>query len=346
MYVQQPKKLLIMNILEILKKYTDEDHRLNQREIGDILKNEYQMPTDRKAIKNNLMNLIDFGYNIEYSENNRTSKKGKEEVMCSDWYLVRDFTDAELRILIDSVLFSKHIPHKQCKDLIAKIEGLSSKYFKAKVKHVYNLPENIPQNKNLFYIIEILDEAIQKGKQVQFKYNKYDIDKKMHPRENSDGTIREYIVNPYQMVATNGKYYLICNYDEHDYIANYRIDRITDIELLDAPVKPVQKLKDAKYGLDLPKHMAEHIYMFTGPSEQVSFRAKRLIVSELFDWFGTDMVFSDATDDEVTVTVKVNLQAMHLWAIQYCRFIKVLSPQNLASTVQDDLKQAIKNYGG
>ncbi len=29
MYSQQPKKMLIMNILDILKKYTDEDHRLS-----------------------------------------------------------------------------------------------------------------------------------------------------------------------------------------------------------------------------------------------------------------------------------------------------------------------------
>ena len=39
MYVKQPKKLLILNILDILRKYTDEDHRLSQKEIADILKN-------------------------------------------------------------------------------------------------------------------------------------------------------------------------------------------------------------------------------------------------------------------------------------------------------------------
>ena len=28
MYVKQPKKLLILNILDILRKYSDEDHRI------------------------------------------------------------------------------------------------------------------------------------------------------------------------------------------------------------------------------------------------------------------------------------------------------------------------------
>ena len=110
MYTKQPKKLLIFNILDILKKYSDADHRLSQKEIEDILKAEYNMVTDRKAIKRNLMNLIDFGYEIEYSEYVRmvpNAKTGEREESCvlSDFYLVREFTDGELRLLIDSLLF-------------------------------------------------------------------------------------------------------------------------------------------------------------------------------------------------------------------------------------------------
>ena len=126
MYTKQPKKLLILNILDILRRCSDADHRLSQKDILDILQSEYDMTADRKAIKRNLMNLIDCGYQLEYSESIRRSKTGEEEVLLTDWYLERDFTDAELRLLIDSLLFSKHIPYSQCKALIGKIEGLSS----------------------------------------------------------------------------------------------------------------------------------------------------------------------------------------------------------------------------
>ena len=64
MYVKQPKKLLIMNILDILQRYTDENHRLSQREIEDILETEYGMDVDRKSIRRNIMNLMDCGYDI------------------------------------------------------------------------------------------------------------------------------------------------------------------------------------------------------------------------------------------------------------------------------------------
>ena len=37
MYAKSPKKLIIINILDILKRYTDENHRLSQKDIQDIL---------------------------------------------------------------------------------------------------------------------------------------------------------------------------------------------------------------------------------------------------------------------------------------------------------------------
>lgn len=344
MYTLQPKKMLIINILDILKRYTDKDHRLSQKKIAEILENEYNMKADRKAIKRNLMNLIDFGYSIEYNESTRLNKGGEEETLYTDWYIERDFSDAELRLLIDSLLFSKHIPYNQCKELIEKLEKLSNEYFKSKVKHIRNLPENFLENKQLFYNIEILDEAIEKNKQVQFVYNSYGIDKKMHPRLNSEGNPREYTVNPYQIVATNGRYYLICNYDQYDDLANCRVDRITNIKLLNSPAKPMKKVKGLENGLDLPKHMAEHLYMFTGESINVKFRTHRCIVGDIIDWFGSEVVFSNESGEYVDVRVKVNASAMYKWAIQYGEFVEILEPLDLRENVKKAVLVMMKHY--
>ncbi|MBQ2963530.1 MAG: WYL domain-containing protein [Clostridia bacterium] len=346
----QPKKLIIMNILAVLRKYSDENHRMSQKEIAKKLESDHGMKVDRKAVKRNLMNLMTYGLEIECSETTRMVKNPhtgemEESSILTDFYIVRDFTDAELRLLIDSLLFSKHIPYSQCKELIEKIEGLSNKYFLSKVKHICNLPENLPQNKELFYTIEMLDEAISEGRQVSFKYNRYGTDKKLHPRQSSNGEDRIYIVNPYQMVATNGRYYLVCNYDKYDNIANYRVDMITDIKVLDSPVKPKKQVRGLEAGLDLPKHMAEHIYMFSDETVRVRFIAKKYIVGEIIDWFGKDVKFSNETEDEVTAEVRVSAMAMKFWALQYAPHITVTEPKTLREEIGTELRKAAERYG-
>lgn len=343
------KKQIIINILDILQRYTDENHRLSQKEIADILKKEYNMTVDRKSVKRNLSNLLEIGYPIEYSESvrmipNKITGEPEESYILSDFYLERDFSDAELRLLIDSLLFSQHIPYSQCRDLIEKLEGLSSKYFEAKVKHIRTLTDSKPANKQLFYTIDILDEAISKERQVRFHYAEYGTDKKLHNRKNSEGDDREYVINPYQIVVTNGRYYLICNYDKYDDLSNYRVDRITDIELLETPAKSKRKLKGAEHGFDLSKHMSEHIYMFAGKSIRAQFIAEKYIIGDIIDYFGSDAVFSNETEDKVTVTVNVNEQDMRLWALQYALQVKVISPQNLVDDIKSDIKTAMKNY--
>lgn len=349
MYTIPPKKILIINILDILKRYTDENHRLSQKDIVDILKTEYNMTVDRKAVKRNLINLMDFGYEIEYSESVRmtpNSKTGEleETYVLSDFYLVRDFTDSELRLLMDSLLFSKHLPYHQCRELIGKLEGLSNQYFKSRTNYIRTIPDLSLHPQQLFYTIDVLDEAIRKGKKVSFTYNEYGTDKKLHPRKDSNGNTRVYIVNPYQIAATNGRYYLICNYDKYDNISNYRMDRITNIQILDEPMKPAKLVKGLEHGFDLPKHMAEHLYMFGGESGVVTFRAQKYILNDIMDWFGGDVVFFDETQESVSVRVYVNLAAMRRWALQYALHAKILSPTSLVQTIKQDLQAAMEHY--
>ena len=339
------RKKLSFAILDILRQYSDENHKLSQNDIVELLERDYDMKADRKSVKRNITTLLEMGYPIDFKETLRMypNKDGvlEESYILSDFWLDREFTDAELRLLIDSLLFSKHIPYSQCDELITKLEGLSNRYFKSRVRFISTLPETAPKNRELFYTIEILDEAIANGKQVAFTYNEYGTDKKLHPKRQ-----REYIVNPYQMAATNGRYYLIGNYDKYDNLANYRLDRITGIRLLDTPVKPVRQVEGMKNGLYLPKHMAEHLYMFSGESVPVTFRMKKTILNDVIDWFGTEIAFFDETEDEVTARVTVNWSAMRYWAQQYCRFVRILTPTDLADTVKSDLQGALENYGG
>lgn len=349
MMTRQPKKMMIIYILDILRKYTDANHRLSQKEIENILRNEYNMPADRKAVRRNLMNLIDSGYNIEYSESVRmvqNSKTGEQEesYILTDFYLSREFTDGELRLLIDSLLFSQHIPYNQCRDLVKKLEGLSSKYFHSRVCHIARNSENDSGNQQLFLNIELLNEAIQEERKVAFEYLAYGTDKHLHPRVRSDGST-DYVVSPYQMAAKEGKYYLICNFDKYNDISNYRIDRISNIRILKDAAKPFESLQGSDGNrLDLADYMKKHVYMYSSGNCRVKFRICRAMIGDVIDLFGKDVVFSDETDDTVTVSVYANeMSAIH-FALNSVPDVTLLEPKELRETVKIQLEQALEKY--
>ena len=355
-----PKKLLILYILDILQKYTDEEHRLSQKEIQDILKKEYEMPVDRKAIKRNLLNLIEYGSSIEYREVSRKEifrkksvvsdedsldleDKGipEDDLLWTDIYLKQKFTNEELRLLIDSLLFSKHIPYSQAKKLITKLESLSNIYFKSRSQYIYPLPVDRTDNKQVFYNISILDEAIRKKQKVLFEYAEYHTDKKMHLKKREDGSVREYVVTPYQMAAQEGKYYLICNYDKYDDISNYRVDRIRNIQILEEKGKPFETLKWSGHQ---PMNLKEHVYMYSSENAFVKFRIVKAMISDVIDLFGKGVKFSEETDTHVSVSVHVNERAAEQFAKNYAPDVVILQPKRLRDKLRDDLKKAWEAY--
>ena len=84
--------------------------------------------------------------------------------------------------------------------------------------------------------------------------------------------------------------------------------------------------------------------MFSGESVPVTFRMKKIILNDVIDWFGTEITFFDETEDEVTARVTVNWHAMRHWALQYCRHVHILMPNDLAQTIKEDLQEALNKY--
>ena len=327
MYGTGSKKMLNMMILDILKEYSDENHRLTQQEIIRLIRLNYDMECDRRSVKNNILYLKELGYEIS---------------MDDGYYLYgRDFGDADLRMLIDSVLFSKNLTQAQAKNLIDKLKKQGNKYFSAKVAHICNLPElHHGDNKQLMYALDAVNDAIAEGKKIGFIYNEYGIDFKLHPRRDM-----EYIVNPYQIVANNGFYYLIGNYDKYDNVSHYRLDKITNVRILDEKVKPKKDISDFAQGYNLPKHMAEHIYMFGGQSVRVKFLTQEGMMNELVDWFGKDFrVRKTENENEIEVSVRCNENAIFYWALQYGPYIEVLEPKKLRTRIIDAVNDMANKY--
>lgn len=328
MYGTGNKKMLNILILELLKMYSDSEHRLTQQELIRLLKENYGMVCDRRSIKNNIDSLIELGYSI-------IAEKG--------YYLAeREFEDAELRMLIDSVLFSNTIAEKQAKELAEKIKGLGNKYFASKVRHISNTSGfYYGGNKQVMYSVDLISNAIAKGKKISFLYNDYGADFKLHLKRKE-----VYIVNPYQLVVNNGRYYLICNYDKYDNLSHYRVDRMTEVSILNEPIKNIRKIAEGKDGLNLPRHMAEHIYMFRGASIRVKLRVEKHIMNDLVDWFGKEFRVDEETEEEYIISVRCNERAMHYWALQYGLYVEVLEPKSLRNTIGNSIEKMYMKYKG
>ena len=326
MYGTGNKKMLNMLILEILRTYSDEQHALTQQEIIKLLDKNYGTECDRRSVKNNILYLKDLGYDISMDKGYRL--------------LSREFDDAELRILIDSVLFSRSISTRQARELIQKIRGLASNYFNAKVSHVSNLPElSRTSNKQAMYSLDAINDAIAAKKKISFLYNYIGTDLKMHPRRDTPS-----IVNPYQIVANNGRFYLIGNYERYDDIVHFRIDRMTDVHILDEKVKPMKKVPEIASGLNLPKHMAEHIYLFSGKSEPIKIETTADMMTDLADWFGNDIRILKQDGEKIFVRVICNLEAMRYWALQYGTRVEVLEPACLRDQIIEDINGMCERY--
>ena len=345
------KKIIILYILQILRKYTDTSHTMTQQQIVEKLRSEYGLEVNRTTVKRNIEDLINAGYEIQYNEvvRKRTDKKTGEVVensIYTDLHYQHEFTEPELHMLIDGLLFSRSVPYKQRRQLIDKLGKLSSSYFNRRMNHMHCMSADSPANKELFYTIEVLDEAITRGKQVELTYGCYGRDLELHPGLNRDGTEKRQVINPYQMVASEGRYYLICNHDYYDNVANYRIDRIMNIVLLeDSSVKPMSRVTELENGLNLQEYIYQNLNMFTSPPLDVEFLVQEQYISLVIDFFGKHVSFHDTEQEEiVSCRLKVSEDAMLHWAVEHANIVKVVSPESLVEEIRGELRKANELY--
>lgn len=326
---ESDKKIILLYVLDILKYYSDCNHVLTYADIVSKLEMLYGISPDVKSVARNVDTLIDAGYIIE-----KVHKKG-----C---YLAeRDFDDAEVMYLVDAIYSSKSISSREAKILIQKLIRGRNKYDVKKYKHIYKVDEvSRKRSAEMFKNIEVLDRAIEQGKKVAFQYNEYNAMKIFSPR--ADGKV--FIMNPYFLVNNNGKYYLVCNYDKYDNLANYKVENISNIEILADDVKPIKSLSNME-NFKQDAYINEHVYMMAGESVDAVIKLdNKKAINDVIDWFG-DKVRIKETGEGIEVMLKVNEQALVYWALQYGTSVEVLSPESTREKIREQLSLICNKYG-
>ena len=325
MSIPGSKKLSIFYILDILRDYSDENHLLSQNEIAKKLYSIYGMECERKSIGANIDSLIDLGFDII-----------KTQAGC---YLCgREFEPSEIQFLIDAVFSSKSIDSRHSRELANKLSKFLSSYQRKQYNYVYKANEiNRTDNKELFYNIDVINEAIEKGKQIKFTYNRFyykEPEKKKKP----------YVINPYYLINNQGKYFLVCNYDYYNEIANYKVDRICNIEILDTDAKPVTKLKGYEKGFDIAKYANENIYMFGTKTINATVKIlSNWATAYVDEWFGKNARFYEK-DGEIFADITANETSLLYWCLQYGEGVELLEPKESREQIKKVLSEMNKRY--
>lgn len=244
----QKQKLLY--IAKYLMENTDEFHSVTTPQLIQYL-NSQGIKAERKSIYNDIDTLNDFGMDIIRSDEHHGG------------YMLasRPFELAEVKLLVDLVQSSKFITEKKSRELIQKLETLTSKYdAKAMQRQVEIVGRSKTPNENIYYNVDFIHSAISKNVKIRFHYFNWNEEKKMQLRH--DGAW--YEVNPWKLTWDDENYYLIAYDEASEKMKFYRVDKILDILLTEEP----RVGREAFENMDMAEFSKKTFGMFAGEEKQ------------------------------------------------------------------------------
>lgn len=335
-----------LRVLRILQEHSDEEHRLQQKEIRRLFRQHFGEEIGVKPLRRILRDLAALEESVECAEKERARNEAdgatSEQTMLSDFYMQHLFSDEELRLLIDAVSFMPHLPSSFGKEMTAKLMSLASRYFQPRC--VLSDP-SVRHNHELLLSVGTLDKAIRMNRKVKLKYLKHELDGQQTVRRDSKGRERVHVISPYQFAMSNGSYYIICNNNRFDNLAHYRVDRMRDVQIMSAQRRPLSEICPGSRDLDdeMLSYCQQHAYMFHGDPVRAELLADSSAVSHLIDTFGDNVTLSQ--DGE---RVKAEIRAVPESILQFARsfspHVSVLSPPTLREQARQDLREGLTLY--
>lgn len=310
----------ILYIYNILKKYTDVEHPLKVSEIIELIKKEYGEDVSSKTVRRDFKVLeTKFGVTIE----NLNNKYYMD-------YQETDFDFSEIRALVDMVNYSRFVDENFSKQLTNKLICLLNENDKKSFSGYDKYMKNVKTiNKEVFYTIQTVSEAILNKKYIQFNYYKYNLKKELEFR-------KSFLVFPVTILCDVGQYYLITA-NENKELLYFRLDRIRNINLKDGKTIFIKKKQ-------LDDYIDSSVGMFGGKSETVKAIINNNLLDCVIDTFGRDVKISKNDSETFLLETKINLEGFRNWSLRHLQNVKVIYPQKLKNEIVDILEKSIKKY--
>ena len=318
------RKIKLLKLIDMLRLETDEQHPLSTTQICAKL-SDMGIVCDRRTLPRDVAILNEQGYEI------MSVMIGHDKC-----YYVEDrsFSVPELKILIDAVQAASFITEKKTAELIGKIASLGGSHqaeiLKSNLVH-FNTRKH--SNEQIYYSVDTLENAIQNNKKVIFYY--YDLDEngtKVYRRSH-----HHYVVEPISLVFIEDNYYLISYSTRHDSTANYRVDRMESVDVIEEAIcDKAICLRDSISG-----YTEQAFKMYGGPSVDIEIAFNDALIGVVYDKFGENTKMTRSGSSECTANVKVQISPTFWgWLFQFAGQMRILSPDSVVRQYNEQLNKA------
>ncbi len=305
-------KSRILYLQKILLERTDEDHTLSTNQLIEILKNEYGISAYRTTIASDIDALREFGLDIVTVRSTQ----------CRYFVANRRFELPELKLLIDAVESSKFITNKKSDALIEKIHTLASQGQVSKLKRNNYIVDRVkPNNEQIYYIVDTVNDAINMGKQISFQYYEYTGLKKKVLKNKGE----VYRLSPYKLLWSGDYYYVIGYSEKKEKIVTFRVERIAAIpKILDADA--AEKPAD----FDFTEFLKEVFFMYDGETVKVELRCDNSLMKTMIDRFGEDVTTLACDMSSFRLVTEVSASPTFFgWVFGFNGKVQIFAPESV-----------------
>ena len=318
------QKIKLLKLIELLRQETDEQHPMPTSEICSRLA-AMGISCERRTVTKDIAVLNEQGFEVMWTW------VGKEK----GYYIEdRSFSIPEIKILLDAVHASSFITEKKTAELIEKIANLGGSHGAEILKSnmvCFNTRKH--SNEAIYYNVGFLEEAIQQNKKVIFYY--FDLD------ENGQKVYRKnkhhYVVEPVALVFNEDNYYLVVYSARHDSTANYRVDRMEKVEIIDEAIS--EKAIELRGGV--ADYTEQAFKMYGGQPVNIVLEFDSKLVGVVYDKFGESTKMMRSGENNCLATVKVQISPTFWgWVFQFAGQMKIISPDSVIQQYNEQLAKA------
>lgn len=320
------QKLKILYVLDILTRFTDEEHGISMSEIISRL-GMLGIVAERKSVYNDIFLLREYyGADIEMRRTSGTTEY---------FLLSRVFELPELKLLVDAVGASRFITQKKSIRLINKLKSLAGGHADSLLHGQVVVTDRIKtMNESVYYNVDTVNEAINRDRMLSFRYFEWLPSGEKRLRRGGE----YYKVSPCALCWDNENYYLIAV--EQQTLKHYRVDKMVSISCLEE--KRVRS--EAFENFNAADYTSGVFGMYGGDKQTVTLHCSNSIAGAVIDRFGSGIMLRQDNDGfNVTLDLCVSPQ-FFAWLAGFGSDIQVTHPPKVRERYKNYISDILALY--